>query len=198
VRVTIDVIKLTMQKPNWRMRRLAASDLLPERAGQPVKAWVHVSLADLLRLDGSSALLEQWTVQVRARWAARRAAASEGGGSEGAWLDGDAAAAITCDAAMAPVVTGEVDVDALDELVRLCSCSTGTAAAPTPPGPATTTARPAATPAATARPAVTRPAATRTVTRAVATRAMVRTAAIAPASRPSRLPSGPGRRSNAR
>jgi hypothetical protein len=106
------------QKHSGRMRRLAASDLLPERAGQPVKAWVHVSLADLLRLEGSSALLEQWTVQVRARWAARRAGASEGGG--GAWLDGDAAAAITCDAAMAPVVTGEVDVDALEELVRLC------------------------------------------------------------------------------
>jgi hypothetical protein len=108
------------QKHSGRMRRLAASDLLPERAGQPVKAWVHVSLADLLRLEGSSALLEQWTAQVRARWAARRAGASEGGGDGGAWLDGDAAAAVTCDAAMAPVVTGEVDVDALDELVRLC------------------------------------------------------------------------------
>ena len=38
------------------MRRLVASDLLPERAGQPVKAWVHISLADLLLLDGDSAL----------------------------------------------------------------------------------------------------------------------------------------------
>jgi hypothetical protein len=72
------------------MRRLAVSDLLPERAGQPVKAWVHVSLADLLRLEGSPALLEQWTVQVRARWAARRAGASEGGSDGGAWLDGHA------------------------------------------------------------------------------------------------------------
>jgi Domain of unknown function (DUF222) len=102
------------------MRRLAASDLLPERAGQPVKAWVHISLADLMRLDGSSALLDEWTAQVRAQWAARRAGASEDGGTEGAWLDGDAAEAFTCDAAMAPVVTGEVNVDALDELVRLC------------------------------------------------------------------------------
>ena len=101
------------------MRRLAASDLLPERAGQPVKAWVHVSLADLLRLQGSSALLEQWTAQVRARWAARRAGASENGGG-GAWLDGGAAGAITCDAAMAPVVAGEVNVDALEDLVRRC------------------------------------------------------------------------------
>jgi Domain of unknown function (DUF222) len=102
------------------MRRLAASDLLPERAGQPVKAWVHISLADLLRLDGSSALLEQWTTQIQAQWAARRAGASDGNGTEGAWLDGDAASAITCDAAMAPVVVGEVNVSALDELVRLC------------------------------------------------------------------------------
>jgi hypothetical protein len=102
------------------MRRLAASDLLPERAGQPVKAWVHIWLADLMLLEGSSALLDEWTAQVRAQWAAHRAQASEGGGDTGAWLDGDAAAAVTCDAAMAPVVTGEVNVDALDELVRLC------------------------------------------------------------------------------
>jgi hypothetical protein len=102
------------------MRRLAASNLLPERAGQPVRAWVHISLADLMRQQGSSALLDQWAAQVRAPWAARRARASEGTGTEGAWLDGAAADAITCDAAMAPVVTGDVNVDALEELVRLC------------------------------------------------------------------------------
>src|SRR6266487_3193484 len=102
------------------MRRLTASGLLPERAGQPVKAWVHITLADLLRLQGSSALQEQWTERVRARWAARRAHAAETGASDGAWLDGDAAEAIACDAAMAPVVTGDVDVGALEDLVRLC------------------------------------------------------------------------------
>ena len=62
------------------MTRLIAAGILPERAGQPVKIWAHISLADLLRLDGSSALQEQWTAQVRARWAGHRAAASEGGG----------------------------------------------------------------------------------------------------------------------
>jgi Domain of unknown function (DUF222) len=102
------------------MRRLAAAGLLPERAGQPVKAWAHISLADLLLLDADSALQDQWTEQVRARWAARRAAASEAGASDGAWLDGDAAAAVACDAAMAPVVTGDVNVDAVEDLVRLC------------------------------------------------------------------------------
>ena len=102
------------------MRRLVAAGVLPERAGQPVKIWAHISLADLLRLDGSSALQEEWTALVRARWAGHRAAASEGGGDAGVWLDGDAAEAIACDAAMAPIVTGDVNVDALEDLVRLC------------------------------------------------------------------------------
>src|SRR5437762_1380504 len=30
------------------MRRLTAANLLPERAGQPVRAWAHISLADLV------------------------------------------------------------------------------------------------------------------------------------------------------
>ncbi len=71
-------------------------------------------------LDGSSALLEEWTSRVRAQWAGHRARASAGGGDGGAWLDGDAAQAIACDAAMAPFVTGEVNPAALDDLVRLC------------------------------------------------------------------------------
>jgi hypothetical protein len=102
------------------MRRLTAAGLLPERAGQPVRAWAHISLADLMLLDGDSALQQQWTQRVRARWAARRAHAAEAGANDGAWLDGDAAGAIACDAAMAPVVTGDVNVDALEDLVRLC------------------------------------------------------------------------------
>jgi hypothetical protein len=102
------------------MRRLMAANLVPERAGQPVKAWVHISLADLLRLEGSSALQDEWTAQVRAQWAGHRAQASETGAGDGAWLDGAAAEGIACDAAMAPVVTGEVNVDALEDLVRLC------------------------------------------------------------------------------
>src|SRR6266516_4249125 len=102
------------------MRRLTAAGLLPERAGQPVRAWVHIALADLLLLDADSALQQEWTEQVRARWAARRAQASETGAADGAWLDGDAAEAISCDAAMAPIVTGDIDVDALEDLVRLC------------------------------------------------------------------------------
>jgi len=103
------------------MRRLAAGGLLPERAGQPVKALVHITLADLLHLNGSSALTGEWIDGVRARWAARRAAASETGSDGGAWLDGKAAEAATCDASIIPVVTGDLDPGVLDELVRLCA-----------------------------------------------------------------------------
>ena len=102
------------------MRRLAAAGMLPERAGQPVKAWVHIALAELLAMDGSTTLVRQWAGQMRAAWAAHRAEAAEGGGDIGAWLNGDAAKAVACDAAMAPVVTGEVNPGALEDLVRLC------------------------------------------------------------------------------
>ncbi len=102
------------------MRRLIASGLLPERAGQPVKAWAHVSLAELRTMDGDSALEDQWITAVRAKWAAARAAASVGGDDGGAWLDGDAASAVACDASLTPIVTGEVDLGVLDDLVRLC------------------------------------------------------------------------------
>ena len=102
------------------MRRLAAAGMLPERAGQPVKAWVHIALAGLLAMDGSTTLVRQWAGQMRAAWAVHRAEAAEGGGDIGAWLNGDAAKAVACDAAMAPVVTGEVNPGALEDLVRLC------------------------------------------------------------------------------
>jgi hypothetical protein len=102
------------------MRRLVAGGLLPERAGQPVKVWAHVSLADLLAMDGSSALQEEWIASARAAWSAARAGASVGGSDGAAWLDGDAARAVACDASMTPVVTGDLDPAALDDLVRLC------------------------------------------------------------------------------
>ena len=102
------------------MRRLVAGGLLPERAGQPVKVWAHVSLADLLAMDGSSALQEEWIASARAARAAARAGASVSGSDGAAWLDGGAAGAIACDASMTPVVTGDPDLAALDNLVRLC------------------------------------------------------------------------------
>ena len=108
------------------MRRLVAAGLLPERAGQPVKVLAHISLADLMVLDGSSALQQEWTASVRAAWAARRAAASVGGGDGGAWLDGDAAAAMACDAAMTPVVTGDVNLTVMEDFRCAGSASSAT------------------------------------------------------------------------
>jgi hypothetical protein len=103
------------------MRRLVASGLLPERAGQPAKESAHISLADLLMLDGSSALQQQWTAEVRAQWAAHRAAATVGASDGAAWLEGDAARAFAWDAAVTPVVLGEVNYPVMDDLVRLCA-----------------------------------------------------------------------------
>ena len=102
------------------MRRLLASDLLPQRAGQPVKALVHISFADLCELDADSVLQDKWIEEYRAAWAGHRAAASAGPGDGGAWLDGDAARAVACDAMIIPVVTGDVDPGAVDQLIGLC------------------------------------------------------------------------------
>ena len=102
------------------MRRLVASDLLPERAGHPVKVVAHIALADLMVMEGSSALQEEWIASSRAAWAAARAGASVGGSDGAAWLDSDAAQAVACDASVTPVVTGDVNPVALDDLVRLC------------------------------------------------------------------------------
>jgi hypothetical protein len=102
------------------MRRLVASGMLPQRAGQPVKAMVLVTLAELRAMDQDSGLEDAWVAAMHARWAAARATASVSGGDGAAWLDGDAARAVTCDAIITPIVTGDVDIAALDGLVKLC------------------------------------------------------------------------------
>ena len=102
------------------MRRLVASGLLPERAGQPVNVWAHVSLAELRALDDGSVLAQEWVGEMAVRWAARRAAASQAGSDGAAWLDGRSARAVACDATVIPVVTGGIDPAALDDLVSLC------------------------------------------------------------------------------
>ena len=102
------------------MRRLLASGLLPQRAGQPVKALVHMSFADLCELDVDSRLQDAWIAGYRARWAAQRAAASVSTGDGGAWLEGDAARTIACDAMLVPVVTADLDPGAVEVLIGLC------------------------------------------------------------------------------
>jgi hypothetical protein len=103
------------------MRRLTASGLLPQRAGQPVKMWAHISLAELRALDDGSVLETQWVTGLRIRWAAHHAEDADGSpGDAGAWLTGPGAGAVGCDSSMTPVVTGDVDLPVLDDMVRLC------------------------------------------------------------------------------
>ena len=80
---------------------------------------MHISLADLMELGGSSALLQEWTAG-SGRSGPGTAPTPRRRGGGGAWLDGDAAEAVACDAAMVPFVTGEVDPGALEDLIRLC------------------------------------------------------------------------------
>jgi hypothetical protein len=159
-----------MQNHSRRMRRLVGAGLVPDRAGQPAQAWAHISLADLLVLEGSSALLAQWTQAVSARWAAARAGASIGGGDGAAWLDGEAARAFACDASLTPVVTGEVNYQALDGLVQLCvelaaldrAQASGAETAPgSPASPGTSPASPGTAPASSGTAPVSPPAAAR-------------------------------------
>ncbi len=102
------------------MRRLLASGLLPKRAGQPVKALAHIHFTDLIAMDKDSVLQESWIADARARWAAHRAAASVGPSDGGAWLTGDAARVIACDAMIVPVVSADLDPAALEDLVGFC------------------------------------------------------------------------------
>jgi hypothetical protein len=97
-----NVTYITMHLHRQRMRWLLASNLLPKRAGQPAKALVHVSFAELCGLDVGSVLRDKWIADYRARWAAHRAAASVSTGDGGAWLEGEAARRIACDAMVIP------------------------------------------------------------------------------------------------
>ncbi len=85
------------------MRRLLASGL-PRRAGQPVKALVHIYFTELREMDQDSALQDKWIEEYRAWWAAHRAAASVSTGDGGAGLEGDVARQVVCDAMTVPVV----------------------------------------------------------------------------------------------
>jgi hypothetical protein len=77
-------------------KRLITAGGLPDRAGQPTQIQLHMTIKDLLGLDGAD--------EAAAEWAGRGAAAAAG--SE-------------CDASIVPVVTGHVDDDLLDRLASL-------------------------------------------------------------------------------
>ena len=85
-------------------RRLIAAGMVPGRAGQPTQILVHVGLGQLRDLPGASA--------AEAAWAAGRA-------HQPGWLTGPEADAAACDATMVPVVTGHVDLAALEHLTEV-------------------------------------------------------------------------------
>jgi hypothetical protein len=74
-------------------RRLVASGGLPDRAGQPTQIMLHMTLEQLLGLDGAGAAADEWAGH----------GATAGPGAD-------------CDATIVPVVTGHVDADLLDQL----------------------------------------------------------------------------------
>jgi hypothetical protein len=100
-------------------RRLLGSDLLPKQGGHAVTANVHMWLGDLLDLDDGSVLARAWTERYAAKWAAKRIEAAQGRGDGGAWIAGPAARNIVVDATMFPVVWGDPDLDAADDLLRI-------------------------------------------------------------------------------
>jgi uncharacterized protein DUF222 len=91
-------------------QRLLAARLLPGAAGQPARATVHLTLAQLRNLPGASG--------AEAAWAAQRF-------SEPGWLAGPEADAASCDAVTAPVVTGHIDPAALDKLTTIVLAAHG-------------------------------------------------------------------------
>jgi hypothetical protein len=127
------------------MRRLLASDLLPKRAGQPVKALVHIYFAELRAMDENSAIQDAWITGYRTRWAAHRAANSVSTGDGGVWLEGDAAREIAFDAMIVPVVIGDIDPGPVEDLIALCvEYHHLRTQAATPANPAADTGAPAA------------------------------------------------------
>ena len=104
-------------------RRPIAAGMVPGRAGQPTQILVHMGLGQLRDLPGASA--------AEAAWAAGRA-------RQPGWLTGPEADAAACDAAVVPVVTGHIDLAALEHLTEVFLAGHGLpAAGPAGPGQST-------------------------------------------------------------
>ncbi len=118
------------------LTRLIRAGMLPDAAGQATLAQVLIDFAALRREPGASAAEQHWIT------------AQAAGPGQGAWLTGPAAAAAACDALTAPVTTGSVDWQALDQMTGVwldacglghrepcgCTCGRCTCTPPAPPG----------------------------------------------------------------
>jgi hypothetical protein len=116
-----DVTQITMQLGYQCCQRLIAARLLPGRDGQPVHVQVHVDLATLRGLSGGPGgpggpgLEAGWGPGPAAGWSPARAAADPGS----VYLSCADAEAAACDATLTPVVSGQIDWTALDQLTIL-------------------------------------------------------------------------------
>ncbi|HMH91399.1 MAG TPA: DUF222 domain-containing protein [Streptosporangiaceae bacterium] len=105
-------------------RRLIAAGGLPDRAGQPTQIQLHMTLDQLMRLNGGSGLDGSASDGSASDGSASDGSASDGSGPDGSgpdavpgWLPGPAAGpGAACDATIVPVVSGRVDPVLLDQL----------------------------------------------------------------------------------
>jgi hypothetical protein len=67
--IRLGVTQITMHFHSQHMRRLVAAGLLPERAGQRVRVWAHVPLAELRAMNDGSVLAQEWIGETAVRWA---------------------------------------------------------------------------------------------------------------------------------
>jgi hypothetical protein len=105
--------------------------VLAGKKGKPYRAVIHIPFADLLAMQGASAMIEAYTDQVaaamkaradqaRARWAGHRASeAVTGGGDGGTWLTGDRALAVLPDAMIIPVITAHLAAGHMDTIASI-------------------------------------------------------------------------------
>ena len=87
------------------LSRLLKANLAPQSSGMDTKAMVNVTLAQLRQLPGSQDLEDTW---IEARCA------------DAGYLTGPGARATACASDLTPVVTGNVDWDALNRLTDQC------------------------------------------------------------------------------
>ena len=102
-------------------RRLLAAGCLPDRAGQPVQLQLHLTLDQLLNGTGTPG------VPAFPPGLGTRPGGFPGGPVPGGPLAGPGD---DCDAALAPIVTGRVDHDLLDQLARRLAAGPWTACHP--------------------------------------------------------------------
>jgi len=91
---------------------------IPQSNGQDTTAMVHLPLHELRQMDGASAIEDTWAREMYALWKGQMAAAHANGGTE-TWLYGDEARAVSCDAMLAPVVTGHLRPEVFTQIIEI-------------------------------------------------------------------------------